>query len=139
ECPQPENDGNDAVRIVRAQRQLQSKPTAGLAAIDIDEVHYRMREMVPDENRSKLDRLQNTPEMLRLAVCVVGRVTAWSQLRGCRSGPSDVERRLAAWGDSPALDAVLSTAVRYADITSRNFRTFCEAYSNHHFEKLPRE
>ena len=68
DCPQPDTGGNDAVRIVRAQCQLQSKPTAGLAAIDIDACHYRMREMVPDENRSKLDRLQKKPEKLRLAV-----------------------------------------------------------------------
>jgi len=95
--------------------------------------------MVPDENRSKLDRLQKKPDVLRLAVCVVGRVTAWSQLRGCRAGQSDLERRLTAWADSPALDAVLSAAVRYADISSRDFQTFCEAYADHHFEKHLRE
>jgi uncharacterized protein (DUF2252 family) len=138
-CSQPDTGGNDAVRIVRAQCQLQSKPTAGLAAIDIDASHYRMREMVPDENRSKLDRLQRNPEKLRLAVGVVGQVTAWSQLRGCRSGQSDAERQLAAWVDSPALDALLPAAVRYADISSRDFQSFREAYADHHFERHLRE
>ncbi|MBI3836433.1 MAG: DUF2252 family protein [Planctomycetia bacterium] len=138
-CPQPDTDGNDAVRIVRAQHQLQSKPTAGLAAIDIDARHYRMREMVPDENRSKLDRLHKKPDKLRLAVGVVGQLTAWSQLRGCRSGPPDAARQLAAWVGSPALDAVLPSAVRYADISCRDFQSFSEAYADHHFDKHLRE
>ena len=62
-------------------------------------------------------------------------MTAWSQLRGCRVGPSDAERPLAAWVDSPALDAVLPAAVRYAEISSRDFQSFREAYADHHFDK----
>ena len=65
DSPQPDTGGNEALRVVMAQRQLQSKPAAGLAAIDIDGRHFRLRELVPDENRSKLDRLQHKPEKLR--------------------------------------------------------------------------
>jgi uncharacterized protein (DUF2252 family) len=135
DSPQPDNGGNDARRMVRAQRQLQSKPTAGLTAIDIDGRHYRLREMVPDENRSKLDRLQKKPEKLRDAVAVVGQLTAWSQMRGCGRRHVDARHVLASWADSGALDAVLASAVRCVDTTCRDFESFREAYDGPPFDK----
>ncbi len=127
---QPDTGGNDAVRVVRAQRQLQSRPTAALAALDIDERHYRMREMIPDENRSKLDRFQRKPEKLRRSMAVAGQLTAWSHVRGAGSNLSDA-RSLAAWAESPALDAVLPCAVRFSGITCRDFQAFSTAYADH--------
>ncbi len=137
DCPQPDTGGNDAARIVLAQRELQSKPAAGLAAIEIDSLPFRVRELVPDENRSKLDRLHKQPEKLRRAVTVVGQLTLWSQVRGCRLGVPDARRLLASWVAGPALDAVLASAVRSADATCRDFKSFGEAYASGHFEKHP--
>jgi uncharacterized protein (DUF2252 family) len=134
EFPQPDTHGDDALRIVLAQRQLQSKPTAGLAPIVVGKRPFRLREMIPDENRSKLDRLQRHPDKLRTAVTVAGQLTAWSQIRGC---PPEAEARqkLASWADGSALDAVLTAAARSVDITCRDFESFCLAYAAPDFEK----
>ncbi len=139
EGPQPDFAGNDALRVVQAQRQLQSKPTAGLATIDIDARHFRMREMVPDENRSKLDHLQKKPEKLRAAVQVVGQLTAWSQMRGCDAQSRDARRALASWVDGAELDALLASAVRCVDVTCQDYQSFRAAYAEHVFDKPPRE
>ncbi len=139
EGPQPDFGGNDALRVVQAQRQLQSKPTAGLATIDIDARHYRMRELVPDENRSKLDHLQKKPEKLRAAVEVVGQLTAWSQMRGCDAQNGGTRRALASWVDSAVFDALLASAVRCVDVTCQDYQDFRAAFAKHVFEKSPRD
>ena len=136
-CPQPEFGGNDAERVVRAQRQLQSKPPRGLATLDIDGRHFRVRETVPDENRSKLDRLQSSPDKLRGAAAVAGQLTAWSQLRGCESLPTNLPTsstaecrgELAMWAASSAIDGVATAAMRCADLTCGDFDAFSAAYA----------
>jgi uncharacterized protein (DUF2252 family) len=128
EAVQPDTDGNEARRIVEAQRWLQAKPTAGLDVVTIAGRPFRLREMIPDENRSRLDLLQEEPEDLRRAVAVAGRLTAWSHIRGSRVGRSDLAPALAAWVAGPALDAVLVSAVRFADQTRRDFEAYHHAY-----------
>jgi uncharacterized protein (DUF2252 family) len=125
---QPDTAGSEAQRIVNAERQLQAKPAVGLDVIAIDGLEYRMRELVPDENLSRLDRLQKEPEKLRSAVAAAGRITGWSQIRGCQV---DLENRfpdLVRWVTGPALDSVLAAAVRYADRTQHEYQEFHQAY-----------
>lgn len=126
-CPQPSKYPTEAHRMVAAQRQIQAKPPIGLAAVEFGGRAFRMREMVPDESRASLDRLQNKPRKLRLAVEVVGQLTAWSQLRG-----ADAEGRqaLARWCSGPGIDAVLAAAVRFADQTQTEYREYHDAYVN---------
>jgi uncharacterized protein (DUF2252 family) len=125
---QPDTGGNEARRIVDAERLLQAKPTVGLDVIEIDGLSYRMRELVPDENRSRLDRLQKQPDKLRSAVAAAGRITGWSQIRGCRVGRENRLPELVRWATGPALDSVLAAAVRYADQTWREYQEFHHAY-----------
>jgi uncharacterized protein (DUF2252 family) len=125
---QPDTAGNEAQRIVDAQRQLQGKPAVGLDVIEIDGIPFRMRELVPDENRSRLDRLQNEPEKLRSAVAAAGRITGWSQIRGCDVGLEDRFPDLVRWATGPALDSVLAAGVRYADRTLHEYQEFHRAY-----------
>ncbi len=134
-APQPDFGGNEARRIIEAQRQLQAKPTAGLADLTIDGRHYRMREMVPDENHSKLDRLQHKPDQLRTAVSTVGQLTAWSHLRGCGGAGTPLARQLATWADHDALRAVLAAAVQCVDITCQDFENFSRALAQGRFGK----
>jgi len=123
ECPQPESFATEAHRVIDAQRRLQARPTIGLAALEFGGRCYRMREMVPDENRSSLERLQEKPRKLRRATEVVGQLTGWSQLRG-----TDPEGRqaLAQWVKGPGIDAVLAAAVRFADQTQHDYNEFHE-------------
>jgi uncharacterized protein (DUF2252 family) len=123
-CPeiqQPDFGGNEALRVVEAQRTLQAEPTAGLDVIVIAGESFRMREMIPDDNRSSLDRLQKKPEKLREAVEVAGRLTGWSHLRGCRG---DTAASLREWAGGPALDAMLAAAARCAERTRIEYDRF---------------
>jgi uncharacterized protein (DUF2252 family) len=136
-CKQPAYGGNEALRVVRAQCQLQARPTAGLAAIKIGKRRYRVRAMIPDENRSKLDRLQKKPEKVRTAAAIVGNLVAWSQLRGCGNRVAATRRALAAWIDRRAIDAVLAAAIRCVDVTCRDFAIYHQAYVAGRFRNVP--
>jgi hypothetical protein len=84
-----------------------------------------MREMIPVENRSSLDRFQKQPERLRRAVERAGRLTASSQLRGARFKPDhDRWPDLARWAEGPSLDAVLAAAARFTERTNRQHAEF---------------
>jgi uncharacterized protein (DUF2252 family) len=119
---------NEAERIVSAQRQLQGKPTARLAALQIGDRWYRLRAMVPEENQSSLERLRENPRRLREAVAAAGRLTARSQYRGSQIGSANRFAQLKQWTDSPALESVLAAAVRFADFVQRDYELFLKAY-----------
>ncbi|HEV3145765.1 MAG TPA: DUF2252 family protein [Gemmataceae bacterium] len=124
---------NEAERIVSAQRQLQAKPTARLAALQIGDRWYRLRAMVPEENQSSLARLRESPTKLREAVAAAGRLTARSQHRGSHIGNIDRFTELKLWADSPALESVLAAAVRFADWVQRDYDAFLKAYRDGEF------
>lgn len=131
ECPQPVFS-SEAERAVAAQRQLQSKPALGLGSLQLGNQWYRVREMVPDENRSSLERLQEKPRKLRRAVEVVGQLVGWSQVRGAiLPGGEDGDQRqpLADWAGGPGIDAVLAAAVRFADRTLADYAEYHQAYA----------
>jgi uncharacterized protein (DUF2252 family) len=121
---QPEAWANEAARVVEAQRQLQAKPAVGLGTLEISGRWYRVRELIPDEHRSSLDRLQRKPGKLRRAVELTGRLTAWSQVRGGRLPGGDQGPALARWAAGAALDAVLAAAARYAERTRQDYTAF---------------
>jgi uncharacterized protein (DUF2252 family) len=123
--PQPETYPTEAHRAVAAERQLQAKPTIGLAPLEIGDRAYRVREMIPDENRSSLESLQQKPKKLRQAMEVVGRITGWSQLRGA---DADGRQKLARWTEGSGIDAVLAAAVRFADQTQQDYAAYHAAY-----------
>jgi uncharacterized protein (DUF2252 family) len=118
---------SEAERVVTAQRLLQIKPTAGLHALDFGGRSYRLRAMIPEENRSSLNRLKEKPRRLREAVAVAGRLTARSQRRGCKIDGADRFGDLRQWAASPALDAVLNAAVRFADWVIEDYQVFVKA------------
>ena len=125
DAPQPEAWTNQANRVVAAQRKLQAEVTAGLDVIAVDGETFRIRELIPEENRATLDRFRRKPSKLRHAVEVAGRVTARAQLRGARPADgTDRTKKLARWAGSPALDAMLAAAVRFAEKTREEFKAF---------------
>ncbi len=124
EGPKPENWTDDARRVVDAQRRLQAKPTAGLDILEIDGRMFRVRDLIPSENRSRLDSFRRKPSQLRRAVEVAGRITARSQLRGARPGDGDRTDDLRAWAAGPAADGVLAAAIRFADQSRDHYKAF---------------
>jgi uncharacterized protein (DUF2252 family) len=119
---------NEAERAVWAQRVLQGKPTAGLSAVVRNDRAYRLRAVIPDENRSSLNRLQKDPTRLRAAVAIAGRLTARSQFRGCAPAGRGRAGELLDWAVSPALEAVLAAAVRFADWVQRDYAAYLSAF-----------
>jgi uncharacterized protein (DUF2252 family) len=130
-APQPDYGGDEARRVVQAQTTLQGHPSAGLDALNIGQRCYRIREMIPEENRSSLDRFRKQPAKLREAVETAGLLTAWSHLRGGRLalGPREDQKldrwsELAEWSGGAAIDAVLAAAARYAERTNQEYAEF---------------
>lgn len=128
---QPDYGGDEAQRVVQAQTILQGHPTAGLDALRIGPYACRIREMIPEENRSSLDRFRRQPAKLREAVETAGLLTAWSHLRGGRLalGPNHDQKQdhwpeLADWSNGAAIDAALAAAARYAERTNQNYAEF---------------
>jgi uncharacterized protein (DUF2252 family) len=132
EVPQPDWGGNEALRVVRAETALQGHPAAGLDVLALDSRSCRIREMIPDENRTSLARFRKQPAKLRQAVETAGTLTAWSHLRGARTaaipGP-DRWPELARWSAGAAVDAILAAAARYAERTNRDYAAFRHAVS----------
>jgi uncharacterized protein (DUF2252 family) len=124
--PQPKRFPNEAERVVAAQRRLQARPARGLATVGIDGRAFRVRELISEEHRSNLNHLQKKPARLREAVEVVGGLVGWSQLRGLARGRW---QSLARWSTGPAMDAVLAAAVRFADLTRRQYAEYHADFS----------
>jgi uncharacterized protein (DUF2252 family) len=115
-----DQDRNAASRMVRAQIILQGHVAVGLDSLTIGRRSYRIREMIPAENRSSLDRFKEDPVRLRRAVEKAGELTAWSQLRGARF-QAEIDRwpELKQWVSGPALDSILTAAARFTERTNR--------------------
>jgi uncharacterized protein (DUF2252 family) len=138
-APQPDYGGEEARRVVRAQTTLQGHQSAGLDALQIGQHSYRIREMIPEENRSSLDRFRRQQAKLREAVETAGLLTAWSHLRGGRlalgSNQDQKQDRwpeLADWSGGAAIDAVLAAAARYAERTNQEYAEFRQGVRDAH-------
>ena len=130
EAPQPDWGGDEALRVVRAETALQGHPAAGLDVFRLGSRSYRMREMIPEENRTRLARFRKQPAKLRRAVETAGTLTAWSHLRGGRTAATpgqDHWPELARWAAGAAVDAILAAAARYAERTGRDYAAFRRA------------
>ena len=128
---------DDARRVVEAQRRLQPRPAAGLDALEVGGRWFRMREMVPAEHRTSLDRYREQTTQLGRAVVVAGWITGWSQVRGARFVGPDRAEELAHWAAGAGLGAVLAAAVRHATRARRDYGAFCAAYDRHGARLLP--
>jgi uncharacterized protein (DUF2252 family) len=118
-------EDDEARRVVLSQTILQRNAAVGLDVLKIGQRSYRMREMIPAENRSSLDRFKERPERLRRAVERAGRLTASSQLRGARfKRGHDRWPELARWAEGSSLDAVLAAAARFTERTNRQHAEF---------------
>jgi uncharacterized protein (DUF2252 family) len=125
-CPQPETFPTPAHRVIAAQKRLQARPTVGLAPLQFAGRAFRMRELVPEESRSSLDHLQKKPKKLHQGVEVVGQIVGWSQLRGIE--PSG-RPALGKWVAGAGIEALLATAVRFADLMQAAYAEYHEAYA----------
>ena len=124
---QPFVGDSDARRAVRAQRQLQAKPTAALQVLTIDDQDYRLRELIPEENRTGLQEFRRRSRRLRRAVAIAGQLTGWAHVRGSRLEGDDRSVALGRWVAGSGLESVIASAVRFADQTRRDYKAFSSA------------
>jgi uncharacterized protein (DUF2252 family) len=123
--PWPYPDPSDAARVVRAEQILLARPQAGLDVLPVDDKPFRVREMIPVENRSSIDRFQNKAAKLKLAIEAAGQLTGRSHRRGAAALPDgDASEALSRWATGSALDSVLAAAARYAEATRLDHRQF---------------
>jgi uncharacterized protein (DUF2252 family) len=125
---QPDLGRNHAKRTATAQRALQSSPASGLNTLKMRGVGYRVRRLIPDENRSSLDHLHKKKKTLAEAVETLGRITAWSHYRGCRFLGGELVDKLARWAESPAIEAIPEAAMKYAEIVHHQFKSYVRAF-----------
>lgn len=115
---------SDADRVVESQCRLQARPAAGLTPLEISGRPFRIRDMIPEENRAKLDRFQQHADQLGAAIETAGRLTAWAHFRG--ADPT-VRSSLAEWASGAGIETVAPAAMRIADLTQRQYDEFCAA------------
>jgi uncharacterized protein (DUF2252 family) len=125
---------HEAERVVWAERQLRGAPIEPLLAMTCDGMSFRLRLVIPDENRADLNRLMYQPDRLRDATAVAGRLTARSQRRGCGVAKTDTAA-LHHWAAHTTLDAVLAAAVRMADRVAREYQLYRTAYESGAFPR----
>jgi uncharacterized protein (DUF2252 family) len=126
---------NEAQRMVDAQRSVQVRPTAGLDVLQIGTSWYRMRAMVPDENRSKLDRLKEDPERCRAAIVAAGQIVGRAHVRGASHAKTSTE--LGAFASAKRLAGVQPAAERAAARALLDYLEYCRAYQDGAFEVAP--
>jgi uncharacterized protein (DUF2252 family) len=134
----PFADDTDAARVVQAQRMLQACPTAGLDVLKVGDTAYRFREMIPEENRTSLERFNKKPQKLAQAIEQAGLLTALAHLRGAKALPEPVPvEALSQWAAGPALDSVLAAAARFAEHTRKAHQQFCSELRSPRFLPQP--
>ncbi len=127
QAEQPAEWTDNALRVVGSQRKLQAKPTAVLDVVRVAGEDFRLREMIPDENRATARPIPS--EAVEAPPGRRGRrpdhrVVAAPRGPARRRGPLRSARPL---GLLPALDAVLASAVRFAERTRHDYKAFRKA------------
>ena len=86
---------------------------------------FRVREMIPEENRSSLDRFQQKPAKLYQAIVAAGRLTGLAHLRAATAVEGRDDTGVWRTGPTgPAIDSLLAAAARYAERTRLAFKQF---------------
>lgn len=120
---------SQGLRIITAQRQIQGVKARGLDLLIIARESYRMRDMIPDENRFSLDAFHEDPQRLLAAVELAGRSTGWAHVRGSAIRGGSRRLKLIAWANGPAMDVILSAAIKFAERTKLQYNQFVKSFS----------
>ena len=127
DAPQPYWGPDEASRIINAERLDLERPESGLATLHFADRSFRIREMIPDANRSKLSRLRGDTAKLREVVRVAGAIAGWAHYRGVEAIEAGRAAELNHWASGPSFDAVMVSAARAADRSRSDFEGFKKA------------
>ncbi len=118
---------SQAERIVTIQRRVQAIAPAFLHAVDVDDESYVLRELVPGEDRVRLEAYVNRPAALEQLVVTEANVMAWGQLRASgRQGAAIADELIAFGRDTSWRQKMLAYARDYAERVKRDQSEFAK-------------
>jgi uncharacterized protein (DUF2252 family) len=119
---------DEASRVVWIEGCVQAVAPRGLNALTIGDRAYTLRELLPNEDRLKLDELEGRPDEIAEVLQAMGRIVAWGGLR-CAShrGAASVDELAAFAARSDWSTPLIAYASSYADKTRRDWGMFCHA------------
>ncbi len=118
--PQPEWP-SEAHRIVEIQRRMQAISPAFLHPVELAGKSYVLRELVPREDRIRLENVTTIGPLLRTEASVM----AWSQLRsGGRQGSATIDDLIAFSREHGWRKALLELARHHADLILHQYEEF---------------
>jgi uncharacterized protein (DUF2252 family) len=118
--------GTEAERVVAIQRRVQAASPAFLNAVRIGERSYVLSELLPSEDRLRLELWNGKLRRLERVMDAMGRVVAWSHLRsGGRQGSAIADEWLAFAARSDWRPPLLEYADGYARQVVVDWNAFC--------------
>lgn len=118
--------GSEAARVVVLQKRGQAIPMAFLHDVTLDGKSFLLRGLQPSADRVDLDGWDGKLRSLEALVSTMGRLTAWSHLRGSGRQGSAIADDLVAFGAEPSWIAeLLSFACDYTGKVEADWMAFC--------------
>jgi uncharacterized protein (DUF2252 family) len=128
---------SDAQRIVGLQRRLQAVEMAFLHPVRFGDHAAVLRGLQPAEDRVRLDRSRLKAAQVRQGIADMGRLTAWSQLRGAaRQGAAGFDAVMAFGADPTWHQPLRDAAALMAAQVRRDAASFAKAFDSGEFEPL---
>jgi uncharacterized protein (DUF2252 family) len=122
-----------ADRIVTIQARVQWAPPARLAAIALHGQSYVLRELQPTQDRVNLNDTGSKAKRMARVLDMMGKVTAWSQLRSSGRQNAAIADDLINFGQATLWHTPLLTyAEAYAQQVQQDYHDFCQATTATH-------
>jgi len=122
---------SEAERVVTIQHWFQEVPPALLAAVELHDMPYVLRELQPTANKVDLEKLTGKVGHLENLLKTIGVVFAYGQLRsGGRHGSAIADELIAFAQTSDWQQALLEYAQAYAAQVEKDYQAFCSVYQH---------
>lgn len=119
---------SEAQRVVTVQTMMQAVSPALFTEGRVRGRSYVLRELMPSQDRVRLQSLRRDPRKLLLLVHNFGQVLAWGQLRASgRQGAAAADDLIAFARDRAWVAAARAYASRYAKVVYRDWQEFRSA------------
>ena len=126
--PQPQWS-NQAERAVSIQQWVQGIPPALLAAVEMDNTSYGLRELQPTEDKVDMEPLSGKVKQLEQLVETIANVIAWGQLRSAGHQSAAPAYDLMSFVPQPGWrHDLLNYAQSYARNVEIDYQEFCSAF-----------
>ena len=116
---------SDAHRVVGIQRRMQAISPAFLLPVQLNSDFYVLRELVPREDRIRLELFKQEKDFMRNLLLTEASLMAWSHLRSSGRQGSAIADDLIDFGQSPSWKQdVLRIATQQAKLVIKQYQEF---------------